>query len=88
MKEKKIAGFINNIRIIPILNDGEFTFTYKVTGLDCIKIEKVYLKIVSGQSSFVDYIIFDTKDCPKNTDTPVFIIEENSIYSITLGTAK
>ena len=76
LKEKKIAGFINNIRIIPILNDGEFTFTYKVTGLDCIKIEKVYLKIVSGQSSFVDYIIFDTKDCPKNTDTPVFIIEE------------
>lgn len=76
LKEKQFAGFINNIRIIPIIVNGLFTFTYKVTGLDCNRIEKVRLKIVSGKSSFVDYIVFDTTNEPTSSDYPVFVIEE------------
>ena len=76
LKEKKLAGFIDKIRIIPIIDNGLFTFTYKITGLDCNKIEKVRLKIVSGKSSFVDYLIFDTINEPTSSDYPVFVIEE------------
>lgn len=75
-KEKGIACFIDNIRIIPILDKDKFSFTYKVTGFNTPKIDFVYLKIVSGKSSFVDYIIFDTLNEPVSSDTPVFVIEE------------
>lgn len=75
-KEKGIACFIDNIRIIPILENNKFSFVYKVTGFNTPQIESVYLKIVSGKSSFVDYIIFDTDKQPKESDTPVFVIEE------------
>lgn len=75
-KEKDIACFIDNIRIIPILENNKFSFVYKVTGFNTPKIENVYLKIVSGKSSFVDYLIFDTEKEPKVNDTPVFVIEE------------
>lgn len=75
-EEKEIACFIDNIRIIPILENNKFSFVYKVTGFNTPKIESVYLKIVSGKSSFVDYIIFDTVKEPKISDIPVFVIEE------------
>tara|TARA_B100001175_G_scaffold63752_1_gene51898 strand:- start:1383 stop:2771 length:1389 start_codon:yes stop_codon:yes gene_type:complete len=74
--EKSIACFIDNIRIIPVLENNKFSFVYKVTGYNTPKVEGVYLKIVSGKSSFVDYIIFDTEHEPTANDIPVFVIEE------------
>jgi hypothetical protein len=75
-REKSIACFIDNIRIIPVLENDKFSFVYKVTGYNTPKVESVYLKIVSGKSSFVDYIIFDTEHEPTVNDIPVFVIEE------------
>ncbi len=71
------ACFINKVRILPILNeDGKFSFTYEVKGLDSQIVDKVYLKTVSGNSSFVDFLIFYQDNEPTNSDTPIYAIEE------------
>jgi len=76
-KDNKIACFINKIRILPILNDDKtFTFTYEVKGLDSNIVNKVFIKIVSGYSSFVDFLIFYQDLEPKSEDRPIYAIEE------------
>ncbi len=77
LKDYKIVGFINNIRILPILNDDKtFTFTYEVKGLDTKVVKNIYIKTVSGYSSFVDFLVFYQDHEPKNDDTPIYAIEE------------
>jgi len=76
-KDHKIACFINNIRILPILNkDKTFSFTYEVKGLDSQVIDKIFIKTVSGYSSFVDFLVFFQKEEPTNKDIPIYAIEE------------
>lgn len=76
-KDNKIACFIDTIRILPILNkDRRFTFLYEVVGFHSNKINKVFLKIVSGHSSFVDSLVFYQKDEPTYEDIPLYAIEE------------
>ncbi|MDC9721970.1 MAG: hypothetical protein PSN34_04255 [Urechidicola sp.] len=75
-KDKNIAVFIDPIRIIPILNKKDFSFVYEITGFKSPKISKVYLKIISGKSSFVDYLVFETKNQPSQKDVPLYAIEE------------
>lgn len=76
-KDYEIACFINNIRILPILNsDKTFTFTYEVKGLDSKIVQNIYIKTVSGNSSFVDFLIFYQDHEPVLTDTPIYAIEE------------
>jgi len=76
-KDHKIACFINNIRILPILNKNKtFSFTYEVKGLDSQVIDKIFIKTVSGYSSFVDFLVFFQKEEPTNKDIPIYAIEE------------
>ncbi len=76
-KDYKSACFINKIRILPVLSDdGVFTFTYEVKGLDSKIVDNVYLKIVSGNSSFVDFLIFYQENLPTKVDVPIYAIEE------------
>lgn len=76
-KDYEVACFINNIRILPILNDDKtFSFTYEVKGLDSKVVKKVYIKTVSGYSSFVDFLVFYQDQEPTNDDTPIYAIEE------------
>jgi hypothetical protein len=70
------AVFIDTIRIFPILKDNKFTFTYEVTGFRCNKVNKVYIKTVSGNSSFTDFLIFYQTDEPRLEDEPIYAIEE------------
>ena len=70
------AIFIDTIRIFPILVDDKFTFTYEITGFRCNKINKFYLKTVSGYSSFVDFLIFYQIKEPTLEDQPLYAIEE------------
>jgi hypothetical protein len=74
--DNSFAYFIDVIRILPILKDNQFTFTYEVTGFRCNKVEKVYIKTVSGNSSFTDFLIFYQKDEPTQKDEPIYAIEE------------
>lgn len=75
-KDNKFACFIDTIRILPILENGRFTFLYEVVGFRCNKIERVFLKSVSGFSSFVDFLVFYQNKQPTQKDTPLYAIEE------------
>ncbi|WP_343826240.1 hypothetical protein [Psychrosphaera haliotis] len=76
-QDHKVACFIDNIKILPILNkDKSFSFTYVVKGFDSQIVKNIYIKTVSGYSSFVDFLIFYQDDIPDQKDTPIYAIEE------------
>ncbi|MFH1029868.1 MAG: hypothetical protein V1770_01255 [bacterium] len=75
-KDHKFACFIDTIRILPILEKGKFSFLYEVVGFRSNKISKVFIKSVSGFSSFVDFLIFFQEKQPIQTDIPLYAIEE------------
>jgi len=75
-KDYGFAVFVDTIRIFPILDNNKFTFTYEVTGFRCNKVDKVYVKTISGNSSFTDFLIFYQKNEPTLKDEPIYAIEE------------
>jgi len=76
-KKLWISCFIDKIRILPILDKNwNFTSTYEIIWLKSPQIENIFLKIVSWNWSFVDYLVFLNNDEPKNTDIPLLAIEE------------
>jgi hypothetical protein len=76
-KDKKCGFFGDNLRIIPLLDENKrFDFTYKVLGFSCARVDNVYIKIVSGYSSFVDFLVFYQEAKPQETDVPLYAIEE------------
>ncbi len=75
-KDNGIPCFIDTIRILPILNkDKKFEFLYEVLGVKSNKINKIFLKIVSGFSSFVDFLIFYQDKQPRENAVPLYAIE-------------
>jgi hypothetical protein len=77
IRDNNFACFLDSIRVLPILeNNKKFSFKYKVDGLSCVKVNNVYIKIVSGYSSFVDYLVFYQKNEPTQGDIPLYAIEE------------
>jgi len=76
-EDNKLSYFIDTIRILPILEkDWRFSFLYEIVGFHSNKIKKIFLKIVSGYSSFVDFLIFYQDEQPKEDDVPLYAIEE------------
>ncbi len=76
-KDQHLACFIDTLRIIPLLNDDRtFSFVYELIGFRCPAIKKILLKIVSGYSSFVDYLVFYQENEPDSNDIPIYAIEE------------
>lgn len=76
-KEQRCGFFGDTLRIIPILNENKcFDFTYEVRGFTCAKVQHVYIKTVSGYSSFVDFLIYYQDNMPKPADVPLYAIEE------------
>lgn len=74
--ELQIGFFSCSLKIVPIVENGLFSFTYQVLGIHTPKIQRILIKTVSGQSSFVDYLIYLQDDEPKSSETPLFAIEE------------
>jgi hypothetical protein len=75
-KDNGLPCFIDTIRILPILGtDRKFSFLYEIVGFHSNKINKIFLKIVSGYSSFVDYLVFYQDNEPGEGDTPLYGIE-------------
>ncbi len=67
----------NEMRIIPILNENKcFTFTYEVIGFTCDKVNRIFIKTVSGASSFTDFLVFYQEDMPEEGSEPLYAIEE------------
>jgi hypothetical protein len=75
-KDYGFACFMDSLRILPILENDKFTFTYEVTGFRCNKVNKVFIKTVSGNSSFTDFLVFYQENEPTQADTPIYAIEE------------
>lgn len=76
IKNKQIAG--EEIIIIPIATNGIFTFTYAVQGVSISDIIDIKIKIVSGYSSFMDYMLVEQENEPVNHSLSniVFLLEE------------
>ncbi|MBR1769080.1 MAG: hypothetical protein IJ748_01325, partial [Bacteroidales bacterium] len=73
----RIGFFYKNLTIIHQLDkDKCFNFTYEVIGFTCSKINKVFIKTVSGNTSFSDFLIFYQENQPTKRDTPIYVIEE------------
>lgn len=69
----------DNIKIKPIIKDGVFQFIYQVEGLSVNNAKNIYIKTVSGSSSFLDFLLFKqekepTENC--STDNLIMAIEE------------
>ncbi len=75
-KDYGYGVFIDTLRILPVLKEQKFTFTYELTGFRCNKVDKVYIKTVTGNSSFVDFLVFYQNNEPIISDTPIYAIEE------------
>lgn len=75
-RDRQFACFMSALRILPVLEDSRFCFLYEVTGFQCNRVDKVYVKCVSGGSSFVDFLIFYQCDEPSQGDVPIYAIEE------------
>jgi len=65
------------VLISPILDGSNcFTFVYQVDGCQNLIAESIYLTIVSGYSSFVDYLVYRSEGPPDPEEEPLFAIEE------------
>lgn len=74
---EKSLGFLGgDIKIVPLIQNDLFSFTYEVFGINTPSVSKILIKTVSGKSSFVDYLIYFQQNEPKPSDTPLFAIEE------------
>ncbi len=54
----------DNFNIKPIVNNGKFTFEYLVEGVSVRGIANIFIEIVSGNSSFVDYMLIRQEEKP------------------------
>lgn len=70
------GSIIGKIRIIPIIEGNKFSFKYQVLGIDTPLINRIFIKIASGYSSFVDFLIFYQDNIPSQQDIPIYAIEE------------
>ncbi len=67
------------ISIEPIIKSGKFEFTYEVKNVSIGMAGKVFIKTVSGSSSFFDFLLFRQPDAPIEgsfAEAPLMAIEE------------
>ena len=70
---------IDEIKIKPIIVNGVFKFVYEVEGVSVKNAANIYIKTVSGSSSFLDFLLFKQKDAPtegSDSDNLIMAIEE------------
>ncbi len=68
-------AFIDNLRILPVWKNNKFVFTYEVINFRYNKVDKIFIKTVSGYSSFVNFLVFFQDEKPSLKDKPVYVIE-------------
>lgn len=69
----------NEVKIRPIIENGLFQFVYLVEGLKVEKANNIYIKTVSGYSSFLDFLLFKQENAPQENnleEIPLMAIEE------------
>lgn len=68
--------FTDQFQILPIIKNGRFTFRYRVVGVSCQEVNEIFLEIISGFSSFVDFLVFYQDERPSDSHQPIYAIEE------------
>ena len=69
----------DDIKIKPIIENGYFKFVYVVENMSVSNAEHIYIKTVSGSSSFLDFLLFKQIDAPTEgctSDNLIMAIEE------------
>lgn len=68
----------NEVRVVPVMKGTKFSFTYVVRGLDISGIDSIFIKTVSGSTSFVDFLVFRQEQAPTEggEECPIMAIEE------------
>ncbi|WP_436863720.1 hypothetical protein [Mammaliicoccus sciuri] len=76
--EEEENHHINNIKILPEINKGRFTFNYLVKGINIEGIDNIVIKLSKGYSSFVDFLVFvqDHAPNPEGENNLIFGVEE------------
>ncbi len=66
------------LTIRPIMKNGVFQFTYIAEGIEISGIDKIFIKTVSGSSSFLDFLVFKQHLVPEDgqIDNLLMAIEE------------
>lgn len=64
------------LRVRPVIVGGVFQFLYVAEGLRVGRAAEIYIKTVSGGSSFLDFLLFRQADAPTAADCPLMAIEE------------
>lgn len=80
--DKKLKVDISNVRIMPIIKDKKFSFMHKVLGVTIESIDNIFMKIVSGKSSFVDFLVFIQESEPNKDSIPIYAIEETKTSDV------
>ena len=72
-----------DIKIKPKTQHGLFSFEYVVEGANIGNISEINIKIISGYSSFMDYMLVEQEKVPANHSLKniVFLLEETKMYT-------
>lgn len=67
-----------DVKILPIFNDSFFSFTYKLANVKVKNIDNIFIKTVSGGSSFLDYLFLVQENEPieGEDNNLIFAVEE------------
>ena len=76
-EKKELEIKIKDLKILPSIVDNIFYHIFEVKGFESKKIKKIFIKLISGSSSFVDFLIFLQDSEPKPEQ-----ILENCFYAI------
>lgn len=75
----KTVEFKTEVKIIPVINNKRHDFTYDVKGVEIEGINETKLLIVSGDSSFVDFLVFEQEEKPlENGDNNILLLIEET----------
>jgi len=74
--DQNFAIRTTGLRIVPIIQNDRFIFVYRVEGVTCEGFENIFIKIASGNSSFVDFLVFLQEKEPDQSSMPLYAIEE------------
>lgn len=74
--ENSFSLNIKELRIVPIISGGVFIFIYQIEGISSENFTNVFIKIASGNSSFVDFLVFVQDKEPDQSSMPLYAIEE------------
>jgi len=81
-EDNKLKVNFEKVKIRPIIKNKKFSFTYKVVGVNLESIDDILIKIVSGESSFVDFLIFLQENEPDANSLPLYAIEETKTADV------